>query len=83
MFGHMRKDMVPVTTTIPREVYLEAKTKGLPLQHIFMRGWLSLNGEPQLVARIRELEETQVKLNKIIDNYRTRLFKIETEKLEA
>jgi hypothetical protein len=69
--------MKPITTTIPIEIWQEAGKRRIPLQHIFMRGWQSINNEPQVINRTRELEISIEKLNKVIASYRERLYALE------
>jgi hypothetical protein len=57
------KNFVPVTTTIPAEMRDEARKQRVPLQQVFLRGWQTLNGEPQILNRQRELEAENVRLN--------------------
>lgn len=53
---------VSICTTIPQDIWTECKNKGLPLNHVFIRGWQVINGEPQILGRQRELEEQVKKL---------------------
>lgn len=84
MYGEKRSQkaehkgmMKPITTTIPLDIYNEAGKRRIPLQHIFMRGWLAFNSEPQIINRTRELETSIEKLNRIIASYRQRIVDLE------
>lgn len=51
-----------ITTTIPADIYMEIKKKGIPFNHILQRGWQVFNGEPQLLGEQRDLREQVKKL---------------------
>lgn len=58
-------------------VWLEAKKRRLPLNHIFLRGWQVINGEPQLQNRQKDLEINVEGLQKSLNYYKQKLFELQ------
>ena len=53
-----------ITTTVDAAIYAAAKKADVRMSYLIMRGWQAHAGEPQLVQRIREAEETIAKLQR-------------------
>jgi hypothetical protein len=83
MYVNKSKDgsKVIITTTVPYEMREECRKKGIPLNHIFQRGFMAFNGEPQLLPRTRELEEQVDKLTKANIRLQERIFAIQNDLL--
>lgn len=58
----MAKDVI--TTTVDREIAEGARKADLKFGYLIARGWQVHNGEPQLVARLREAEDQIIRLQK-------------------
>lgn len=67
------------TVDLPEDILKEAKQKGIRLQHIFLRGWQVVNGEPQLLNDVRELRENQTLTASKLERMKEKIYDLQKE----
>jgi len=68
---------ITITTTVNSEIWKEARNKGVKMSHLIGLGWRAFNDNPQLIARINELESGNLKLQSKLTRLNERLFDLE------
>lgn len=73
-------DIVKVNTTIPRTVRDYIKEKGYPINELIRLGALGKENNPQLIERIRFLEDRYILIEKKLDGLIVELTKFVEKK---
>ena len=66
-----------ITTKIPKATYLKAKTLGVKFNHLIELGLRAYQDNPQIISRIRTLEETITVQRHLIERHAQRLYELE------
>lgn len=79
MKNHKIIGLVRVTTTMPRAMRDECRSRGITIQSLIMRGFQSLDGK-QIVDRQEDLREKIDRLALTLARTQERLWNLEKEK---
>lgn len=77
----MRKKFInePLVTTcvrVPADIWKKCKEEKISFAQVFMRGWLVMNGEPQIVNRQKDLEQEVEKLRRARDIMQQKIYEL-------
>ncbi len=70
---------VQTSVYLPKTLIKWCKSQGVTLRQLCLRGFLSLGGDKQVVARVKELEETALKQSRALTRMQTLLLEREYE----
>lgn len=74
--------VVTISTCLPMEIHARIKKNGYKMPELIRLGLLAKEGNPQLVDRIRGLEQLNESLAKKLQIYAARLYKYEIQEGE-
>jgi hypothetical protein len=71
--------VIPITTTIPPEWHAKIKANHWRIPEIIGLGIKAREGNPQMIARIKELEDKNLRLRETLDRYVKRVNQLELD----
>lgn len=69
-----------VTTTVPSDIWEQAKQRGIPIRMLVIRGWQAEQNFPALLERQRELEDKMHRYQAELELTHRKLYELQAKK---